>query len=113
MVSKPYTRYVLTENVLKRRFLSRGFQLPLVCSKCNGTISIGDTIIRKRRKVYHQECWDSMFIDIPDNLDPEDEFYIEYGYYPTSSTLNPSSIPPTSSSIPQVNILNPKIRCEF
>jgi hypothetical protein len=54
-----------------------------------------------------------MFIDIPDNLDPEDEFFIEYGYYPTSSTLNPSSIPPTSSSIPQVNILNPKIRCEF
>jgi hypothetical protein len=92
MVSKPYTRYILTEDVLKRRFLSRGFKLPLVCSKCNGTINIGDSIIRKRRKVYHQECWENSFIDIPDNLDSADEFFIEYGFYPTSSITTSSTI---------------------
>ena len=97
MVSKPYTRYLLTEDVLKRRFLCRGFKLPLVCSKCSGTINVGDTIIRKRRKVYHQECWINSFIDLPD-LDPEDEFFIEFGYYPNNSTIASSTI--SLSTIP-------------
>jgi hypothetical protein len=90
MSKQTLRRYILTESVLKQRYLKRGWNLPLICYLCNKEIKIGDRIVRKRSKVYHEACYEATFLDIPD-LDPEDEFFLEHGYYP-SSTI-PTTIP--------------------
>jgi hypothetical protein len=92
MSKQTLRRYTLTERVLKQRYLKRGWNLPLVCYKCGRVINIGEKIVRKRSKVYHEACYEATFIDLPD-LDSEDEFFIEFGYYPNSSTIAPSTIP--------------------
>jgi hypothetical protein len=91
--------YTLTEEIIRRRLLPHS--IPLECVVCRRELHIGDKVVRKRRKLYHQECYENTFLDIPDNLDPEEEFYIEYGYYPsftTSSTILLSTIPIVSNS---------------
>jgi hypothetical protein len=89
--------YTLTEEIIRRRLLP--YSIPLECVVCNKQLHIGDRVVRKRRKLYHQECYENTFIDLPDELDYEEEFYIQYGYYPStiSSTISPipsSTIPP-------------------
>ena len=51
--------------------------------------------MHKRKRIYHIECWEQIWIDLPDDLSLEEEFYIEYGYYPStiSSTITVSTIP--------------------
>jgi hypothetical protein len=94
MSKQTLRRYILTESVLKQRYLKRGWNLPLVCYKCGRVINIGEKIVRKRSKIYHETCYEATFIDLPDDLSPEDEFYIEHGYYPSStiSTTIPTNI---------------------
>jgi hypothetical protein len=48
--------------------------------------------MHKRKKIYHYQCWEQIWLDIPD-LDPEDEFFLEFGYYPNNSTTILSTIP--------------------
>jgi hypothetical protein len=81
--------YTLTGEIIKRRILPHS--IPLECYKCCKELHIGDKVVRKRRKIYHQECYENMFINLPDNLDADEEFYIEFGYYPTSSSITTSS----------------------
>ena len=83
--------YTLTEEVIRRRLSPHS--IPLECVKCRRELYIGNRVVRKRRKLYHQECYENTFLDIPDELDYEEEFYIEYGYYPDSSTIASSTIP--------------------
>jgi hypothetical protein len=86
--------YTLTEEIIRRRLLPHS--IPLECVMCRRELHIGDKVVRKRRKLYHQECYENTFIDLPDELDYEEEFYIEYGYYPSStisSTISLSTIP--------------------
>jgi hypothetical protein len=94
MSKQTLRKYTLTERVLKQRYLTRGWNLPLICYVCNKEIKIGDRIVRKRSKVYHETCYENTFFDIPD-LDPEDEFFLEHGYYP--ETISSSTIPSTIS----------------
>jgi len=98
MSKQTLRRYILTESVLKQRYLKRGWNLPLVCYKCGRVINIGEKIVRKRSKIYHETCYEATFLDIPD-LDPEDEFFIEYGFYPTSSSFTTSSTIPSTITI--------------
>jgi hypothetical protein len=52
-------------------------------------LQIGDSIVRKRRKLYHRTCWENSFIDIPEDiLDEEDLRLIENGSIPVSSTFS-------------------------
>jgi hypothetical protein len=88
------TFYRLSEEVIKRRFAR--YDLELKCCICGGTLQIGDNVVRKRRKLYHQTCWENSFLDIPDDiLDEEDLRLIEDDSIPTSTSF---SI--TSGSIP-------------
>jgi hypothetical protein len=85
--------YIMDEKRMKR-LKNRGYDLK--CFRCDKPITIGDRIMHKRRRIYHIECWEQIWIDLPDDLSPEDEFYIEYGYYPSStisSTISLSTIP--------------------
>jgi hypothetical protein len=71
------------------------YNIQLKCCICGGTLRVGDSVVRKRRKMYHQTCWENSFLDIPDDiLEPEDIQYIETGSIPVSSTL-----PITTSTI--------------
>jgi hypothetical protein len=69
----------------------------LKCSKCRESIVIGDRVIHKRKRIYHIQCWENIWMEIQEDLSPDEEFYIEHGYYPNSSTL-PSTISPIPSS---------------
>ena len=84
--------YIMTE-VRAKRLKNIGYDLK--CSKCREPIVIGDRVIHKRKRIYHINCWNNIWMDIPDDLSPEEEFYIEYGYYPStiSSTITVSTIP--------------------
>jgi len=87
------TFYVLTEEIIRKRIARHNIQLE--CCLCGGTLRIGDSVARKRRKMYHRVCWESSYIDIPDDiLEPEDIQYIETGSIPVSS-----SVPITTSAI--------------
>jgi hypothetical protein len=56
---------------------------------CGGTLQVGDSIVRKRRKLYHRTCWENSFLDIPEDiLDEEDLRLIENGSIPVSSTFS-------------------------
>jgi hypothetical protein len=81
--------YTLTERIIRQRLSPHS--IPLQCVVCRRELHVGDKVVRKRRKIYHQECYENTFIDLPDELDPEEEFYIEYGFYPTSSSITTSS----------------------
>jgi hypothetical protein len=85
--------YIMDEKRMKR-LKNRGYDLK--CFRCDKPITIGDRIMHKRKRIYHIECWEQIWTDLPDDLSPEDEFYIEYGYYPSStisSTISLSTIP--------------------
>jgi hypothetical protein len=86
--------YILTEEIVKRRLSPHS--ISLTCSKCGKEIKIGQEIVRKRRKLYHLSCWNSMWLDIPDNLSTEEQFYVEQGFYPTTITTF-STIPVDTS----------------
>jgi hypothetical protein len=85
--------YTLSEEIIRRRLLPHS--IPLECVVCRRELHVGDKVVRKRRKIYHQECYENTFLDIPDELDYEEEFYVEYGYYPDNSTIAFSTIPTT------------------
>jgi len=87
--------YIMDETRMKR-LKNRGYDLK--CFRCDKPITMGDRIIHKRKRIYHIECWEQIWIDLPDDLSQEDEFFIEYGYYPDSSTI-PSTISPILSTI--------------
>jgi hypothetical protein len=88
------TFYVLTEEVIRKRIARHNIKLE--CCLCGGTLRVGDSVVRKRRKMYHRICWENTYIDIPDSiLDEEDLRLIEDGSIPTSISF---SI--TSASIP-------------
>jgi hypothetical protein len=77
-----------------KRLKNLGYDLK--CFRCERPIVIGDHVMHKRKKIYHYQCWEQIWIDLPDDLSPEDEFYIEHGYYPSStisSTISLSTIP--------------------
>jgi hypothetical protein len=82
--------YTLTERIIKQRLSPHS--IPLQCVVCRRELHVGDKVVRKRRKLYHQTCYEATFLDIPD-LDPEDEFFLEFGYYPNNSTTVLSTIP--------------------
>jgi hypothetical protein len=82
--------YVMNE-VRAKRLRNIGYDLK--CSKCRKDLVIGDRVIHKRKRIYHIKCWENIWMDIQDELSPEEEFYIEHGYYPDSSTTTPSTIP--------------------
>jgi hypothetical protein len=87
--------YVMNE-VRAKRLRNIGYDLK--CSKCRKDLVIGDRVIHKRKRIYHISCWNNIWIDISDDLSPNEEFYIEYGYYPDSSTITSSTI--SVSTIP-------------
>jgi hypothetical protein len=87
--------YVMDE-VRAKRLKNIGYDLK--CSKCREPIVIGDRVIHKRKRIYHLECWKNVWMDIQDDFSLEEEFYIEHGYYPDSSTI-PSTISPILSTI--------------
>jgi hypothetical protein len=90
--------YIMTE-VRAKRLKNIGYDLK--CSKCREPIVIGDRVMHKRKRIYHIQCWEQIWLDIPD-LDPEDEFFLEYGYYP--ETISSSTVPSTISPIPSSTI---------
>jgi hypothetical protein len=81
-----------------KRLQNIGYDLK--CSKCREPIVIGDRVIHKRKRIYHINCWNNIWMDIEDNLSPEEEFYVEYGYYAStiSTTITSSTIFPIPSS---------------
>jgi hypothetical protein len=79
--------YIMNEARMKR-LKNLGYDLR--CFRCDKPITIGDRVMHKRKRIYHIQCWEQIWLDIPD-LDPEDEFFLEHGYYP-SSTI-PTTIP--------------------
>ena len=91
--------YILDE-ARSKKLKNIGYDL--VCSKCGKPLVVGEKVMHKRRRIYHIDCWNQIWIDIPDNLSPEDEFYVEYGYYAStiSTTIISSTIPIPSSTIP-------------
>jgi hypothetical protein len=89
--------YVMNE-VRAKRLRNIGYDLK--CSKCRKDLVIGDRVIHKRKRVYHINCWNNIWMDVPDELSPEEEFYIEHGYYPDSSTILSTISPIPSSTIP-------------
>jgi hypothetical protein len=90
--------YIMTE-VRAKRLKNIGYDLK--CSKCKKDLVIGDRVIHKRKRIYHINCWNNIWMDVPDELSSEEEFYIEHGYYPNSSTIASSTIP--VSTIPIVS----------
>jgi hypothetical protein len=93
------TFYVLNEEIIRKRLLR--YNIKLVCCQCGGTLKIGDSIVRKRRNLYHRSCWENTFIDIPDSiLEPEDIQYIE-----TGSIAISSFVPITTGSTIPLNSL--------
>jgi hypothetical protein len=83
--------YIMTE-VRAKRLQNIGYDLK--CAKCRKPIIVGSIVMHKRKKIYHIDCWNQLWIELPE-LDPEDEFFLEFGYYPTiplSSTI-PTTIP--------------------
>jgi hypothetical protein len=81
------TFYVLSEDIIRRRI--KRYNLELRCYLCGGTLQVGDSIVRKRRKLYHRTCWENSFLDIPEDiLDEEDLRLIENGSIPVSSTFS-------------------------
>ena len=82
------SKYVLDSHRMKR--------IPsLECNICGQRLQIGDVVVRKHRKVFHEHCWDSSWIDVPDNaLTPEEWYFVENGVYPNeqTNTITPSSI---------------------
>jgi hypothetical protein len=99
--------YTLTEEIIRRRLSPHS--IPLECVKCGLDLKIGDRIVRRRRLLYHEKCYENTFIDIPDEvLNQEDLDYIEHGEYSeitSSSTLTVPSI----STIPTTINLNSNI----
>jgi hypothetical protein len=98
MTKKTFSTYVLDLHRIKR--------LPsLECDICKQKLQIGDTIVRKHRRIYHKRCYDISWIDVPDDVfSPEERFFIEHGYFPNEqmNTISPCSISmqtiiPTSS----------------
>jgi hypothetical protein len=84
------TFYVLSEEVIRKRIARHNIQLE--CCLCGGTLRVGDSVVRKRRKMYHRICWENSYIDIPDNiLNEEDLCLIESGSIGVSSTLSIAS----------------------
>lgn len=59
--------YVLTER-MKKRLEASGKRI--VCYHCEKTLKIGDKLVTRRanktssHKMYHQQCWESMFIEV-------------------------------------------------
>ena len=88
MMTKSISRYILDARKMKR--------LPdLECNICRQRLHIGDVVVRKHRKVFHQHCWDNSWIDISDDvLTPEEKYFVEFGFYPDEQINTiPSSIP--------------------
>jgi hypothetical protein len=86
MTKQTVSRYILDARKMKR--------LPdLECNICKQRLQIGDVVVRKHRKVFHEHCWDSSWIDIPDDiLTPEEEYLVENGFYPNESIPTTSTI---------------------
>jgi hypothetical protein len=86
------------DEVRARRLKNIGYDLR--CSKCKEPIVIGDRVMHKRKRIYHIQCWNNIWMDIPDELSPEEAFYVEYGYYAStiSTTITSSTISPIPSS---------------
>jgi len=91
MTKQSISKYILDVHKMKR--------LPdLECNICKQRLQIGDVVVRKHRKVFHEHCWDSSWVDIPDDiLTPEEEYFVENGFYPNEpvSTYISSTIPST------------------
>jgi hypothetical protein len=93
------TYYVLNEEVIRKRIARHNIELK--CCLCGGTLRVGDNVVRKRRKMYHQVCWESTYIDIPDNiLDEEDLHLIESGSIPTSTSMSITSSTIQTNTLP-------------
>jgi hypothetical protein len=87
MPKQGLTFYVLNEEVIRKRIARHNIELK--CCICGGTLRVGDSVVRKRRKMYHRICWENTYIDIPDSiLDEEDLFLIESGNIGVSSTFS-------------------------
>jgi hypothetical protein len=99
MPKQGLTFYVLNEEVIRKRIARHNIELK--CCICGGTLGVGDSVVRKRRKMYHRVCWESTYIDIPDDiLDEEDLYLIEDGSIPVSSTLSITTSTISTNTIP-------------
>ena len=82
--------FVLDERRIKR-LQNLGYAIE--CFLCRIPFNKGETVIHKGKRLYHPQCWEIVWHDIPDDiLDENDIYFIESGDYP--STIN-TSIPTT------------------
>ena len=60
-------QYALTKEKYRRL---RSFKKSIICKKCDKALKIGDYIKGNRNsgtsKLYHSDCYESLFIDIKD-----------------------------------------------
>ena len=89
MTKQSLTFYTLTEEIIRKRFkrILQGRPLEtLECQICRRSFKLGDQIVRRRKKLYHLECFNNSIFDIDDSiLDPQDIALIEFGTIPTST----------------------------
>jgi len=102
MVKKKTLVYVVTLDDRRIKRLTRlGYRLE--CIVCHTPFNKGETILHKGKRLYHPQCWELVWYDIPDNiLDENDLHFIEYGEYSniTSSSTISTISPIPSSTIP-------------
>jgi hypothetical protein len=93
MVTKKGQVYVCILDDRRIKRLS-GLGYKLECIVCHIPFNREETIVHKGKRLYHPQCWEIVWHDIPDNiLDKEDIYFIEYGDYPsTISTTIPTTI---------------------
>jgi hypothetical protein len=88
MTKQSLTFYVLDENTIRKRFkrILQGRPLDsLRCSICGRAFELNQKIVRRRRKLYHLECFNNSIFEIDDSiLDSQDIALIESGTIPTS-----------------------------
>jgi hypothetical protein len=92
MVTKRGQVYVCILDDRRVKRLS-GLGYKLECIVCHIPFNRGETIVHKGKRLYHPQCWQIVWHDIPDDiLDEDDIYFIESGEY--SSTIS-TSIPTT------------------
>lgn len=61
--SKP----ALTRQQIRKAYYRRHLSVTeLVCCRCKLTIADGEDMVAHHHKLYHQKCYDGMFVDLPD-----------------------------------------------
>lgn len=56
----------------------QGLRICLICARYGRPLSVGDPVTHKisrakTRRLYHQSCYDSMFLNVPDGENEEEK----------------------------------------